>query len=506
MPILRRGGAPHRRRDGGGTFRIGLITAIVLAILVYFGFTKDVPFTKGYRLKAVFETSNNIRLSSPVRIAGVKVGKIKAIERKADTNTAIVEMEIDGKGQPIHKDAQAKIRPRIFLEGNFFVDLKPGTPSAPVLDDGDTLPMTQTAVPVQFDQILDILQADTRKNLRATLQGLGDALTRKPSAADDRNGDPDTRGESAAESLNDAIDYGKDALKGTALVNEALLGVDRDDLSKLLRGLSRTTEGLGRNERQLQELLVNFNATVAATAGEASALRTSVQLLGPTVEHADGALTTLNAALPPTRVFAREILPGVRETGPTVDATFPWIDEIRPLLSEKELRGLLADLQPGTEALAHVTQQSLQLMNETSLLSRCVTHNVLPTQDTKIPDGAVSTDATVTEEFWHALVGIAGEGQNFDGNGYYVRLQPGGGDNFLALPGGKETYYGALPDKPLGTRPAWPSRKPPYRPDVPCYTQKRPNLEAKTGPSDALGASSGQSTARAAAARGGDGP
>src|SRR5688572_11150376 len=142
MAILRRGAPRHTRRDrmGGDTFKVGVIAAIVLAILVYFGFAKDIPFTKGYRLKAVFETSNNIRLSSPVRIAGVNVGKVKAIERKADTNTAIVEMEIDDSGLPIHKDAEAKIRPRIFLEGNFFVDLKPGTPSAPVLDDGDTLP------------------------------------------------------------------------------------------------------------------------------------------------------------------------------------------------------------------------------------------------------------------------------------------------------------------------------------------------------------------------------
>jgi ABC-type transporter Mla subunit MlaD len=166
----------------------------VLAVLVYFGFSKDIPFTHGYRLNAVFETSNNIRLNSPVRIAGVNVGKVKAIDRKADTNTAIVTMEIKDPGLPIHKDAEAKIRPRIFLEGNFFVDLKPGTPSAPILDDGDTLPITQTATPVQFDQILGILQSDTRKNLQLTLQGLGDALNRKPSAADDANADPDVRG------------------------------------------------------------------------------------------------------------------------------------------------------------------------------------------------------------------------------------------------------------------------------------------------------------------------
>ena len=65
----------------------------------------------------------SIRANSPVRIAGVNVGKVKKIERYEDTDMAVVEMEIKEKGLPIHKDATLKIRPRIFLEGNFFVDL-----------------------------------------------------------------------------------------------------------------------------------------------------------------------------------------------------------------------------------------------------------------------------------------------------------------------------------------------------------------------------------------------
>ena len=50
-------------------------------------------------------------------------------------------MSIDTNGLPIHADATAKIRPRIFLEGNFYVDLAPGSPSAPVLSSGATLPV-----------------------------------------------------------------------------------------------------------------------------------------------------------------------------------------------------------------------------------------------------------------------------------------------------------------------------------------------------------------------------
>ena len=34
----------------------------------------------------------------------------------------------------------------------------------------------------------------------------------------------------------------------------------------------------------------------------------------------------------------------------------------------------------------------------------------------------------------------------------------------------------------LGSRPRKPGRAPPFRPDVPCVTQKPPDLDAATGP------------------------
>jgi len=69
-----------------------------------------------------------------------------------------------------------------------------------------------------------------------------------------------------------------------------------------------------------------------------------------------------------------------------------------------------------------------------------------------------------------------------------VRFQPGGGDQTVSL-GTASTNLGELFGnaiaKPLGTRPRFPSKRPPYQPDVPCYTQKIPNLDgAPTGPAD----------------------
>ena len=95
---------------------------------MYFGFTKDIPFTSGFQLNAQFQSANSIRPNSPVRIAGVEVGKVKAVEPVEGSNDALLVMELNDSALPLHKNATAKIRPRIFLEGNFFVDLKPGTP------------------------------------------------------------------------------------------------------------------------------------------------------------------------------------------------------------------------------------------------------------------------------------------------------------------------------------------------------------------------------------------
>ena len=108
-----------------------------------------------------------------MRIAGVEVGKVKKVEAAGpDSTAATITMEIKDNGLPIHTDAYLKIRPRIFLEGNFFVDLQPGSPSAPILKSGHTIGIGQTDGPVQLDQVLTALQSDPRANLQVAAPGL----------------------------------------------------------------------------------------------------------------------------------------------------------------------------------------------------------------------------------------------------------------------------------------------------------------------------------------------
>jgi ABC-type transporter Mla subunit MlaD len=483
---------PRRYRGRISTIRAGTLTVLILIIAVYLAFSKSLPWQQPFEFTAVFQTSNSLRLDSPVRIAGVNVGKVTKIEREKDSDLVRVTMEIQDTGLPIHSDATAKIRSRIFLEGNFFVDLTPGTPQASNIGDGDTIPVTQTSTPVQLDQLLTALQTNDREYLQDLLKGLGGGLTRKPSAADDSDQDKIVKGKTAAEALNDSLNYAPGATKNAALVNTALLGTEPHDLSKLIAGLNKTTGALATNEEQLKDLITNFNRFFAAFAAEEQNLSRSVRLLAPTIEHAHSSLTHLNDALPQLSGFAKDIVPGVKQTQPTIAAATPWLAQANKLFSQSEAGGLLHELRPALASLATALDSSFDLLTQTNLTSQCFHDVITPSSDTVLQDGSGTTGMPSWKEFWYTMVGFAGETQGFDGNGSYVRTATGGGDHLIQSgklknrPKGRDQLYGNALLPPLGTRPQR-GKTPPFKTDVACYKNPRPNLNgpaAGPGPPD----------------------
>src|SRR5207248_11122362 len=122
---------------------------------------------------------------------------------------------------------------------------------------------------------------------------------------------------------------------------------------------------------QLQDLIANFTVTMAALASQSDDLRSSLHELAPSLATADATLASLNRAFPPTRAFAREILPGVKETPATIDAAFPWIAQTDKLVSKPELRGVAEQLSPATADLARLIDRAEQLLPQTDLASKC---------------------------------------------------------------------------------------------------------------------------------------
>jgi phospholipid/cholesterol/gamma-HCH transport system substrate-binding protein len=445
-------------------FRAGILALVLLGVFSYFGFTKANPFANPYELEAVFRTANNLQPNSPVRIAGVDVGKVKTVEPvDRATGGARVTMELEDQGLPIHKDAQLKIRPRIFLEGNFFVDLQPGSPSAPELEDGGTIPMNQTAAPVQFGDLLNALQSDTREDLKTFLReyaakGLADG---------------------GAESFNDSIQYWEGAYRNSALANDASLGQDADkDVQRVLKGQARTFAALVEDERALKELITNFNVTAGAFAREDVALEASIPELRATLRTAMPALASLNSSLPSLRAFARDALPGVRSSDETLAASMPFITQARRLMSRSELRGLAAELRRRIPSLVALNRQTVPVLRQSRQLSACTNNVLVPFVQSKYPNVQGpdaehgNAEQQVRFQLQRGLVGLSGESRLSDGNNQW--------------------FHTSLAPPATNVQPAPPrvvDQPPPRRPDVPCETQELPDLAAPFAPVTAFGGS-----------------
>jgi hypothetical protein len=112
-----------------------------------------------------------------------------------------------------------------------------------------------------------------------------------------------------------------------------------------------------------------------------------------------------------------------------------------------------------------------------------------------------STGQPNYREFFYGASQLAGESQGFDGNGPYVRFQAGGGPQLVKMPNPQGGTPGGVKNDvlwahnisaPLHTRPRVPisngpgqTTPPPFRMDVPCYTQAVPDIngpEADLGP------------------------
>ena len=435
-------------------FRAGVLALVVIVVAGYFGFTKANPFANPYELNAVVRDAQNLKRGAPVRIAGVEVGKVTKIEADGDGEPAAkVTMELEDAALPIRSDARMQIRPRILLEGNFFVDLEPGSPSAPELDDGSTLPVTQTTTSVTLPQILSVLNADTRSDLQTLLREYSRGL-----------------GDGGAEALNRALPYLAPAYRFGAITNEALLGEQPNkDLPRILRYQARVADALAGNPEALSDLVTDLNTTAGAVASQDTALAESVPALRDTLRVGYPALGALNDALPTLRAFSREALPGVRSTVPMLNAAIPWIVQARGLVSEDELKGLSADLRQAVPSLVKLNQRLVPALKQLRALSSCTSSVLVPFFESPIPSiEAGNSGRLVRSQVMHSFVGLAGESRVNDANTPVFHIQ---GVSPTNLTTGR--IEPAAPPNP--------NMPPAHRPDVPCETQQPPNLASPSG-------------------------
>ena len=160
-------------------------------------FTKQLPWDDQYKVQAVFETAGKRAPDSPVRIAGVNVGKVTSVEHLA----APEEADPDG-GRPTARTAaggraaQAATVVTMELEESACRCTRTRRSSCARACSSRatcsstcsraartrrrpttaTFPVDQTVDSVQLDQVLTTLQADVRADLQSFLDQFGNAL------------------------------------------------------------------------------------------------------------------------------------------------------------------------------------------------------------------------------------------------------------------------------------------------------------------------------------------
>jgi len=469
-----------REWRGLGPLAVGLIALVLVVLLLLYAFTKTIPFTDpGYEVRATFANAVDISKKSPVRIAGINVGKVIDVEPKG--NATSITFTVNEEGRPIHTDAAARIRPRMFIEGNWFIDLDPGTPTAPTMDEGGEIPISRTGTNVQTGDVLrNVLQLPQRGYLQRLLAGLGEGLTRVPTEKDDRTFEPLARGLTGGQSLNLAYRKGPVAARGTAIVNEAYLGEKPNDLRNLLRGLGRLTGTVNERQEDVRGFIRNFETFTGALAAESGNLEATVRELGPTIATARVSLTNLNRALPAIRGFARAAEPGIDELPRAIRLLPPLTTQLKGLLTQPELLGLSQILKKSSPAGAKAGAGTLGTVTQLQPFGLCVTGNIVPVGDQVITDSGQGNGQKASRQALYSAVNVAGSTSTFDANGPFVRFQVGGGPVSVKMDdpsevGTKTPLYGRMGAPTVASSPL-DTGLPPLNPNSACYTQAVPNL------------------------------
>ena len=458
----------HRRRLSPTAAAVAVF--VLIAAATYLAFGGALPWHHDYLIKAVVRNASELQSRSPVRIAGVNVGHVTKVER-GPGSTAIVTMAIADPGLPIHRDATLKIRPRLFLEGNFFVDLQPGTPSAPNLGEGGTIPLSQTANPVQLDEVLTSLQSSTRDNLRSLVRALSQSL--------------ESGGAASLHRLVPAMDP---ALLDTAQVMQAVQGQQPGDLRHFVDDGERTARALSEHDRQLADLVTGLDRTVTTLAARSGAVAASVSGLDDVVGQAPPTLSALDRLFPSARAFVAEARPGIRALPATLRLANPLLGQLGGLIAPPELPALLDQLDPSLRSLSKLEPQLGTLLARVRPVTEC-----LRAERAADPEEAGRRSA--------ADDGPAGlprparrAGRPLERVAELHGRRPRGALPRRLRRPGRDDRQGAEPRRAARRADlraahrlaaALHRRPPPFRPDVPCTSQQPPDLAAQTGPAPA---------------------
>jgi phospholipid/cholesterol/gamma-HCH transport system substrate-binding protein len=320
-----------------------------------------IPFLKPtpFKLKAEFSTAQAVVAGQgqTVRVAGVRIGDIGNVELK--DGRAVIAMDVDPEYKSlVRTNATALLRPKTGLK-DMFVDLQPGTNDKPAVKEGFTIPIRATQPDINPDEILSVLDTDTRDYLQLLVNGLGRGLDKRGGDLRDlfARFEPTHRD---LERVNGAVATRRHNLSHLVtslnILSKELASHD-DDLARLVDSSAAVFGAFASESRNVSTAVRELPGTLHQTTDTLQRVNTFAQLLGPTTEKLRPAARALDPANHAVRPFAREAAPQIQKS-------------IRPFV--RESRPLVRDLHPVSTRLAKaapdITQDFMRFNHFLNLL------------------------------------------------------------------------------------------------------------------------------------------
>ncbi len=280
---------------------------VLIGVLLAYNANQGLPFVPTRELKVDIGDGSNLVAGNDVREGGFRIGLVSAlhpVELPGGVVGAQLTLKLNTSNGKVPVDSRVSIVPRSVL-GLKYVDLEKGT-SSQIIPDGGTLPITQTNVPVQVDDLLNTFDVKTRSAIQLGLLESGNLLAARGSSVNDTISNLPpllTHLEPVAKLLSDprtglsrllsALDNFMGTVAPVAQINARLFG----ELATTFEAISRDPNALEATIRESPPTLAVSTDSLAAQQPLLSDLTTFGQFMAPATAELRVALPLINPAI-----------------------------------------------------------------------------------------------------------------------------------------------------------------------------------------------------------------
>jgi virulence factor Mce-like protein len=335
---------------------IGAVTVLVAIIAVFLAYNADngLPFVPTRQLKVDIANGAALVAGNDVMQGGYRIGVVSSMQPiELDNGTVGAQLTLNlNNSTRVPVDSTATISDRSVL-GEKYLNLNFGT-SHQVFTDGATMPIRQTDVPVQFDDIDKMFDAKTRPAVEQNLAGYGDVLTGRGAA------------------LNDTI-ASLPALFQHLKPVAAYLSDPRTELTRFLVALDGFMGTVAPVAQTNEQLFANQATTFQAVSSNAADLEDTIKQSPPTLQVSTASLQAQQPFLTDLTTFASYFAPAtaqLREALPNIDPALEAGVKVLPRTPQmnQKLQGVLTQLKslaldPGTNVALNGLDSTVTTLN-----------------------------------------------------------------------------------------------------------------------------------------------